>query len=1309
MERNTATGSPGIKSKKLWRGALLASTCISGILTALPAQAQIASNTTPTGGVVAGGSASITQVPNLTTINQTSQKTIIDWQTFNVGSAATVNFVQPSSNAVALNRVITPSPSIIAGKIDANGQLILVNQSGIVFTKGSEVDTQGLVATTSDVSDQAFLAGKLNFTGAPRPGASIINDGKITVKDTGLVGLVAPQVANNGVITAQLGQVVLAGASAFTLDLYGDRLMSIDVTQAVRAVDIGGKLVPALVTNSGLILADGGKITLTAQDADALVTQLINAGGTIRANSVGAQTGTISISGVGGNIAIAGNLLAQGTQVGTKGGAVEVLSDGTVAVQAGATINTSGDAGGGVIALGTNIIRAQRGAADTMAPRAKAVTVAPGAFLLSNATGSGDGGTITLLSADNTDFAGAIGVSGGPNGGNGGLAEISSGNVINLSGTVADTALHGRDGEILLDPATLVVGSGTTAAGSVVSGSSATFGTDSSTVSYILPSVLDTLSGTIVLEASTLVSVLSAISITGSGTALTITSGHDVSVGSSIFINGSLEIDAANSLAINGGLSATNILLNSGLAGTNINSGVTVGSGGLTLGSTGTIFEGTNGLINAGIISSAGSIGGDVSLTSAGNSIAALGSFSAAGLSLTDATALSVTGPVSLSGSATLSAASIDFAGSLSSATLSLSSLGSISESTGAITTGTLLGTASGAVALNGSANTIAAVGNFASNSGDFNLIDTRDLTIAGSLSALNTTLSSAGLAVNGSIQTGILQLASSNGVTETGQVNAAILTTGGSTIAGTVDMNTGNVIGTLNNFAATGDILLNDAVALDVAGVVFTNATLALGDTGNISQSSGAIIAAALTSDGGTIGGNVIFGQAGNNVPVLGNLGVTGNATFTDSSTINVQGVVNVGGTLGLFSTGAISQPSGTISANLFNASATSITLGDANDIVALGSIITSGTLSVNGVSGISGVVSAQNASLQSAGDFLLTGDTTINNNLTISAAGNITQPNGTVTAQNTTFAVASPTDIISLSGTDMFSGDLNFASYGSVIHGGGTLDAGTLTGTAGSLASFTALTDIGTIGSFLMGDSLFSLDNTGTLTITGPLVANVISISSTGQLILSGSPNGGMFFSGNIASNTATVPRSGVDTVLYAPSIIEHGIFYINDGINSARFNSVKFLGTTNLSATIFFLTALNPNNPGGAVGFDTGSNGLYGPSIDAVFDAGTNGNITGNVNLYHLEVINGSDANLTGTIDGISGQPASGKASATDPSSKYQINSCPIGSVDCVVLFVETLPNGNPLGDFDITERKRKKLDKNIQLPGIAMHDF
>ncbi|MDR3522464.1 MAG: filamentous hemagglutinin N-terminal domain-containing protein, partial [Acidocella sp.] len=804
MQRKTATAAPELKSKKLWRGALLASTCISGIFTALPGHAQsLAPNTTPTGGVVAGGSASITQAPNLTTIDQTSQKTIIDWQTFNVGSAATVDFVQPSSNAVALNRVITPSPSIIAGKIDANGQLILINQSGIVFTKGSEVDTQGLVATTSDVSDQAFLAGKLNFTGAPRPGAAIINDGKITVKDTGLVGLVAPQVANNGVITAQLGQVVLAGASAFTLDLYGDRLMSIDVTQAVRAVDVGGKLVPALVTNSGIIIADGGKITLTAQDADALVTQLINAGGTIRANSVGAQTGTISISGVGGNIAIAGNLLAQGTQAGTKGGAVEALSDGTVAVQPGATINTSGDAGGGVIALGTNITRAQQGAADITAPRAKAVSVAGGAFLLSNATGSGNGGTVTLLSTDNTDFAGAISVLGGPNGGNGGLAEISSGNVINLSGTVADTALHGRDGEILLDPATLVVGSGTTAAGSVVSGSSATFGTDSSTVSYISPSVLDTLTGTIILEASTLVSVLSAVSITGSGTALTITSGGDVSVGSSIFVNGSLEIDAANSLNIAGNLTAADISLNSGTAGTDINSGVTAASGNLIFGSIGAIFEGTNGLIKAGNIYSNGSIGGDVSLTSGSNVIGTLDNFTAANLTLNDQGGLTV-GPSVSAGNISLSAASITFEGDVSAkGLLALASTGTIYQGQGGISAATLTGSANGLFALDKSGNSIGSLGLVSATGGDFSLHDTGVLTVNGPVSGTTVSLSSDFIDLAGNI-TAPTQLALESAGTITQTTGAISTGTLSGTAVGNVVLNgSANTIATLGSFSA--------------------------------------------------------------------------------------------------------------------------------------------------------------------------------------------------------------------------------------------------------------------------------------------------------------------------------------------------------------------------------------------------------------------------------------------------------------------------------------------------------------------------
>ncbi|HQU03367.1 MAG TPA: filamentous hemagglutinin N-terminal domain-containing protein, partial [Acidocella sp.] len=789
MESISQPSVSGAKRKLLWRAALLASTCFSGIISAAPAHAQsLPANTTPTGGSVAAGSASISQAPDLTTINQTSQKTIIDWQTFNVGSAATVQFNQPSSTSTALNYVLTPSPSIIAGKINANGQLILVNQSGIIFTKGSEVDAQALVATTNSVSNQDFLAGKLNFTGAPRPGASIVNDGKITVKDTGLVGLIAPQVANNGIITAKLGQVVLAGASAFTLDMYGDRLISLDVTKAVRAVDVGGKLVPALVTNSGVILADGGKITLTAQDADALVTQLINAGGTIRADSVGTNTGTISVTGMGGNISIAGNLLAQGAVAGTKGGAVQVLTDGTVVVAAGATINTSGDAGGGVVALGTDITRAQKGAADTTAPRANTVLVAPGAMLLSDATGTGNGGDVTLLSTNYTDFAGAISIQGGPHGGNGGVAEISSGNVINLSGTVADLAVSGQNGEILLDPATLVVGSGNPSAGSSTAGSTTTFGAGTSPkTSYISGSTLDTLSGTIILEASSLISVTDSVSIGSANTVLSLVSGGDISITNSIYVNGSLEIDATNSLSVGAGLSAAgNMLLSSGTAGTYIDASVSAASV-LGLVSPGTIFEGIAGSISAATLTSNGAADGAVTLDGASNSIASLGSFTATNLTLNDAGSLSVTGPVTSFGNITLSATSLDFAGSLSSANLSLASTSSITESTGAISTGTLTGTASGNVTLNSATNTIASLGSFTAT--NLSLNDAGSLSVTGPVtSSGNITLSATSLDFAGSLSSANLSLTSTSSITEsTGAISTGTLT---GTASGNVTLN---------------------------------------------------------------------------------------------------------------------------------------------------------------------------------------------------------------------------------------------------------------------------------------------------------------------------------------------------------------------------------------------------------------------------------------------------------------------------------------------------------------------------------------
>ena len=163
---------------------------------------------------MSAGSASISySAPAATTtIDQASQRAAINWQSFNVGGQQTVSFVQPSASATALNRVHSPNPSQIAGKIDANGQVVLINQSGVIFYKGAQVNTAGLIVSAAGMSNANFMAGKMVFDKAAKPNAAIVNQGTLTVKQAGLAALVAPRVANSGVIDATLGHVVLAGA-----------------------------------------------------------------------------------------------------------------------------------------------------------------------------------------------------------------------------------------------------------------------------------------------------------------------------------------------------------------------------------------------------------------------------------------------------------------------------------------------------------------------------------------------------------------------------------------------------------------------------------------------------------------------------------------------------------------------------------------------------------------------------------------------------------------------------------------------------------------------------------------------------------------------------------------------------------------------------------------------------------------------------------------------------------------------------------------------------------------------------------------
>ena len=80
--------------------------------------APVASNQLPTGGKVVSGTTSIQSVGNVMNINQSSQRSAINWNTFNVGSGAKVNFIQPSASSVTLNRVLDTNGSQILGSIN---------------------------------------------------------------------------------------------------------------------------------------------------------------------------------------------------------------------------------------------------------------------------------------------------------------------------------------------------------------------------------------------------------------------------------------------------------------------------------------------------------------------------------------------------------------------------------------------------------------------------------------------------------------------------------------------------------------------------------------------------------------------------------------------------------------------------------------------------------------------------------------------------------------------------------------------------------------------------------------------------------------------------------------------------------------------------------------------------------------------------------------------------------------------------------------------------------------------------------------
>ncbi|WP_158699370.1 two-partner secretion domain-containing protein [Magnetospirillum gryphiswaldense] len=429
---------------------LISTTALAGVLT-IGAPAALAN---PQGGTVAQGSATITQTdPKTLTINQTSDRAVLNWQNFSIGAGETTRFIQPSSSSSVLNRVTGDQVSQILGSLQANGRVYLVNPNGIVFGAGSKIDVAALVASTANIKNENFMAGNMKFDIPGKANAQIVNEGTITAADGGLVAIVSPYLRNSGIISARLGKVALAAANGVTLDLYGDNLILFQASDKIASQIVGtdGKPVASLIENSGKIYADGGRVLMSANAAKGVVDNAINTTGLISARAVEQQGGEIVLKGEdAGIVQVSGSLDASGKEAGQKGGTVNVLGD-VVALQSTAKVDVSGDAGGGTALIGGDYL------GGGTVRNADVAYMAKGAVIDASAITTGNGGKSILWANNTTRSYGSIFARGGRLGGDGGFVETSGKVYLAQEGSVDASAPKGKAGTWLMDPGTVYI------------------------------------------------------------------------------------------------------------------------------------------------------------------------------------------------------------------------------------------------------------------------------------------------------------------------------------------------------------------------------------------------------------------------------------------------------------------------------------------------------------------------------------------------------------------------------------------------------------------------------------------------------------------------------------------------------------------------------------------------------------------------------------------------------------------------------------------------------------------------------------
>jgi filamentous hemagglutinin family protein len=305
------------------------------------------------GGAGVGAAPGFTTVPNLLTVDVHSSRSIITWDSFNVGSGSTVAFSGMGTGDIAVNRAT--SKMVIEGSVTGGGALWFLSPGGVLVNGGTISAAGGVLMSNGSLNDSAFL-GSSNLSGAMaaiQGSAALISLGDITPADTVEVTLggdvvlsssaaLNVDVAKGGAVTLTAADGVQAGALSATAGDLTVEGRSIEVSTAAAT----GKLTlrgPLIVGAAGSTLSADGQVSLTSTIDGAGDLTIKTPGQTLIADDVGATTPLHDLT-VG-----AGPLLFKGAAITANGDialhSVSLGGTGAVAFSAGGAF-ASGDISG---------------------------------------------------------------------------------------------------------------------------------------------------------------------------------------------------------------------------------------------------------------------------------------------------------------------------------------------------------------------------------------------------------------------------------------------------------------------------------------------------------------------------------------------------------------------------------------------------------------------------------------------------------------------------------------------------------------------------------------------------------------------------------------------------------------------------------------------------------------------------------------------------------------------------------------------------------------------------------------------------